>query len=70
MTNLTQISLLMVLIFWTNGSTGAAFSIEEEILQLKVNLLHKNTYLVVILTLYLLFLLFLSFVVKSDPIRG
>ena len=33
--SITQIGLLLVLICWTNGSTGAAFSLEEEFLQLK-----------------------------------
>ncbi|XP_046456719.1 uncharacterized protein LOC124203884 isoform X2 [Daphnia pulex] len=36
MINFTRICLLMVLMLWTSGPTSAAFSIEEEILQLKL----------------------------------
>ncbi|EFX82574.1 hypothetical protein DAPPUDRAFT_101175 [Daphnia pulex] len=35
--SLTQVVLLLVLICWTPSSTGAAFSLEEEFLQLKEN---------------------------------
>ncbi|XP_046646355.1 uncharacterized protein LOC124336550 [Daphnia pulicaria] len=35
--SLTQVVLLLVFICWTTSSTGAAFSIEEEFLQLKKN---------------------------------
>jgi hypothetical protein len=35
--SLTQVVLLLVFICWTTSSTGAAFSLEEEFLQLKEN---------------------------------
>jgi hypothetical protein len=35
--SLTQVVWLLVLICWTPSSTGAAFSLEEEFLQLKEN---------------------------------
>jgi hypothetical protein len=35
--SLTQVVLLLVFICWTPSSTGAAFSLEEEFLQLKEN---------------------------------
>ncbi|XP_046638304.1 uncharacterized protein LOC124316415 [Daphnia pulicaria] len=35
--SLTQVVLLLILICWTPSSTGAAFSLEEEFLQLKEN---------------------------------
>jgi hypothetical protein len=38
----SQISLLLVLICWTTRSTGTAFSLEEEFLQLKENYVRKS----------------------------
>jgi hypothetical protein len=35
--SLTQIGFLLVLICWTTGSSGAAFSLEEEFKLLKEN---------------------------------
>jgi hypothetical protein len=40
--SLTQVVLLLVFICWTSSSTGAAFSIEEEFLQLKENYVRIN----------------------------
>jgi hypothetical protein len=40
--SLTQIGFLLVLICWTTGSSGAAFSLEEEFLMLKENYVRKN----------------------------
>jgi hypothetical protein len=37
----TKIGLLLILTCWTTGSTGAAFSFEEEFLQLKENYVRK-----------------------------
>jgi hypothetical protein len=39
--SLTQVVLLLVFICWTPSSTGAAFSLEEEFLQLKENYVRK-----------------------------
>jgi hypothetical protein len=41
-TSLTQVVLLLVFICWTSSSTGAAFSLEEEFLQLKENYVRIN----------------------------
>jgi hypothetical protein len=40
--SLAQVGLLLVLICWTPSSTGAAFSLEEEFLQLKENYVRIN----------------------------
>jgi hypothetical protein len=40
--SLTQVVLLLVFIFWTTSSTAAAFSLEEEFLQLKENYVRIN----------------------------
>jgi hypothetical protein len=40
----SRISLLLVLICWTTSSTGAAFSLEEEFLQLKENYVRKSKF--------------------------
>jgi hypothetical protein len=40
--SLTQVVLLLVFICWTTSSTGAAFSLEEEFLQLKENYVRIN----------------------------
>jgi hypothetical protein len=40
--SLTQVVLLLVFICWTKSSTGAAFSMEEEFLQLKENYVRIN----------------------------
>jgi hypothetical protein len=40
--SLTQVVWLLVLICWTPSSTGAAFSLEEEFLQLKENYVRIN----------------------------
>jgi hypothetical protein len=40
--SLTQVVLLLVFICWTPSSTGAAFSLEEEFLQLKENYVRIN----------------------------
>jgi hypothetical protein len=40
--SLSKIGLLLVLICWTIGSTSAAFSFEEEFLQLKENYVRTN----------------------------
>jgi hypothetical protein len=40
--SLTQVVLLLILIWWTPSSTGAAFSLEEEFLQLKENYVRIN----------------------------
>jgi hypothetical protein len=41
--SLTQVVLLLVFICWTPSSTGAAFSLEEEFLQLKV-IIYQNLF--------------------------
>ncbi len=43
MVNFIQIGLLLVLICWTTDSTCAAFSLEEEFLQLKENYVIRAT---------------------------
>jgi hypothetical protein len=40
--SLTQVVLLLVFICWTPSLTGAAFSLEEEFLQLKENYVRIN----------------------------
>jgi hypothetical protein len=40
--SLTQVVLLLIFICWTSSSTGAAFSLEEEFLQLKGNYVRIN----------------------------
>jgi hypothetical protein len=40
----TKIGLLFIFTCWTTGSTGAAFSFEEEFLQLKENYVRKIEY--------------------------
>jgi hypothetical protein len=40
--SLSKIGLILVLICYTTGSTGAAFSLEEEFLQLRENYVRKN----------------------------
>jgi hypothetical protein len=40
--SITQVVLLLVFICWTPSSTGAAFSLEEEFLQLKENYVRIN----------------------------
>jgi hypothetical protein len=40
--SLTQVVLLLVFICWTTSSTGAAFSLEDEFLQLKENYVRIN----------------------------
>ncbi len=43
--SLFQIGLLFVLICWTTGSTGAAFSLEEEFKQLKENYVRNKNFI-------------------------
>jgi hypothetical protein len=43
--SLTQVVLLLVFICWTPSSSGAAFSLEEEFLQLKENYVRKLKFL-------------------------
>ncbi len=42
--SLTQVVLVLVLICWTSSSTGAAFSLEEEFLQLKEIIIYQNLF--------------------------
>jgi hypothetical protein len=64
--SLTQVVLLFVLICWTSSSTGAAFSLEEEFLQLKEinyhNLFSRDAS-VLIVRFNLLFLMFCNNVI-------
>jgi hypothetical protein len=58
----------MVLMLWTTRSTGAAFSIEEEILQLKVNYFSFYSFPIYYSLVRLIYTIL--FAVKSGPTGG
>jgi hypothetical protein len=72
--SLTQVVLLLVFICWTKSSTGAAFSLEEEFLQLKENYvrIYQNFpfhhAMLLLLTIKLFFIFYVLLILFHLPI--